>query len=108
MTARPLIAAVLLSFLIACGGGGGSSPSPTPSPSPGTTNPCSSSAVTRIAAPPDELYAASKRDRVDSHSRYGIFDALAVHAARPTRATAGQTQPNNIDVGEIAIVQDEA
>ena len=63
--------------------------------------------MTRASAPVDEVHAAAKRGQVDSHSRYGIFDALAIHAARPLRATADQAPPNNIDIGDIAVVQDE-
>jgi hypothetical protein len=108
MSARPLIAAVVLSFLVACGGGGGSpSPSPTPTPSPGGSNPCVNASSTSATAPVDEVHAAAKRGRVDSHSRYGIFDALAIHAARPPRTAAEQAPSRNIDIGEIAVVQDE-
>lgn len=107
MNARALIAAASLSFLLACGGGGGGNPSPSPNPNPGTSNPCSTASSTEASAPADEVYASTKRNRVDTHSRYGIFDAIALHAARPVRATAGPATLDNIDIGEIAIVQDE-
>ena len=108
MSVRALIAAASLSFLLACGGGGGNpSPSPTLNPNPGTSNPCSTAFSTGALAPVDVAYASAKRDRVDTHSRYGIFDALALNAARPPRATAGEPAPSTIDIGEIAVVQDE-
>ncbi len=107
MNARALIAAALLSFLLACGGGGGGTPSPSPNPNPGTGNPCSTASSTDASAPVDEVRAHAKRTRVDTHSRYGIFDAIALHAARPSRATAGPATLDNIDIGEIAVVQDE-
>ena len=111
MSARLLIAGMCLSVLsVACGGGGGGTPAPTPSPSPNPnpgTNPCVNTSLTRVAAPVDELQAAAKRGQVDAHSRYGIFDALALHASRPPRTTAGQVPSSNLDIGEIAVVQDE-
>jgi hypothetical protein len=111
MSVRALIAAASLSFLLACGGGGGGNPSPSPNPSPnpnpGSSNPCSTASSTGVLAPQDAAYASAKRDRVDTHSRYGIYDALALHAARRPRTAAAEPARDNVDIGEIAVVQDE-
>lgn len=112
-------AALLLAVLhVACGGGGGTPPSnPTP---PSTQNPCSSVSLTGLAAPADHALQSRKRLQVDGANRYNVLDALALNRVRRLRAAEGGGTPaasglaselalgrNAIDIGEIAVIQDE-
>jgi hypothetical protein len=114
------VSAFLLVFLWACGGGNGGSNPPGNPPPGGGTNPCSSVPITALAAPADERVRAAKRNLVDGDSRYNVLDALALHRARPVGSagslgstgsarsgTAAGPQRDNVDIGEIAVVQDE-
>jgi hypothetical protein len=114
---RALCLALLSSTVFACGGGnGGSNNPPGNNPPPTGSNPCSSASLTAAIAPPDERLRAAKREFIDGDSRYNVLDALALHrgrsaAAAGSRRSAG-AQPlgpsrDNVDVGEIAVVQDE-
>ena len=108
----------LVIFLQACNGGSNGSPNPNPGPNPNPNpnppgaDPCSGITSTPITAPADEALRAEKRLFVDGDSRYNIFDALALHRARqlrdaPRRAPRAQGPRDTVDVGEIAVLQDE-
>jgi hypothetical protein len=71
--------------------------------------------LTGLRAPADDRRRGEKRERVDGDSRYSVLNALTLHEAR-RRATAGLgplagpgagPAPDGVDIGEIAVVQDE-
>ena len=109
---RAAASPVLLAVLSACNGGGGNGgPGPGPgTPPPGGANPCSGVSLTALTAPGDQRLRDEKRTRVDGDSRYDVLDALALHRRRSAggvpRAEAGPAR-DNVDIGEIAVVQDE-
>jgi hypothetical protein len=113
---RGLYVAILAAALFACGGGnnGGSDPGGN-NPPPTGTNPCASSSLTAARAPIDEPLRAEKRERIDGGTRYNVLDALALHRSRSVGSvgsrrpgrSAASTPRNDIDIGEIAVVQDE-
>ena len=108
----------------ACGGSGGSggnggNPPPPPGGGTGSQDVCAgtSAEADEIGLEPSSLpsaasadRASSKRERVDGNPRARLFDALwlnrsrADRITRPTSLTRGR---DAIDIGEIAIVQDE-
>ena len=112
-------AAVLASLVVAatlgaCGGsgnGGGSSPPPGGG---GTAqNPCTTAALEADlteGAPPDAALYARKKEVADGNPRGRLLDALWLNRSRAGRADAGPSLTggrNAIDVGEIAIVEDD-
>jgi hypothetical protein len=108
-------AALLLISLQACGGGGGNGGTPTPPPTT-NQNPCSTASSTGVAAPADQALQARKRLQVDGSSRYNVLNALSLSRARQERS--GRSAPSGlseavplgrsaIDIGEIAVIQDE-
>jgi hypothetical protein len=114
---RALLPAVILGWILAaCGGNGngnGSGP-PPPSPGPGASNPCASVAMegeTGVAVgEPDPGLRRRKTEGVDRDPRWRVFDALWTHRQREGRAeplAATAPGPNSIDIGEIAVLQDE-
>ena len=111
---RALAPVVVLALLFACGGGGGNgTPGPTP-PIPGNTDPCASVSLTALSAPADESRRAQKRGFIDGDVRYNLLNALALHESRRPAdlRTVGPSDPrtlgpSDLDVGEIAVVQDE-
>ena len=109
------LASLLAAALWGCGGGsndGGSSPPP---PTPSTQNPCTSASAEAEAFDARPLSGTppfSKKDVLDGASRYRVLDALWLHrqrAARESRTSLQEQAPgaNAIDIGEIAIVQDQ-
>lgn len=102
---------LIFSTLVACNsGGGGGSPAPTPPPA--TSDPCANVSLTEALAPANEALAEAKRQFVDGSTRYNVLDALALSRARARRGPpAVDVQPegvaNRLDIGEIAIIQDE-
>ena len=111
---RGACAAFLVSVVIACGGNGGSN-SPN-EPPPSGSNPCSNVSITGFRPSADERLRGEKRERIDGDARYNVLDALALHQARSLRsqesgaaagAPAAGPSRDNVDVGEIAVVQDE-
>ncbi len=114
---KRFVTAVALGLLAsACGSSSGSSTNPPPTTS---TNPCASAAEeadqTEIELPADELAArhARKTNVLDGNPRWRVLDALWTHREYSER---NQRTPderrtisprNNVDVGEIAVVQDE-
>ncbi len=105
----------------ACGGSGGGSPAPTPPPAPTTpTNPCSTTSFEELDAPApfdSGLARQLKAERLDGNPRWRVLDALWTHRARAsprvrrldsTTGSPGAPFPGRaIDVGEIAVMQDE-
>jgi len=116
---RGLCLALLSSAAFACGSGNGGSNPPGNNPPSSGSNPCSSSSLTAAIAPPDERLRIEKREFIDGDSRYNVLNALALHrsrslgstgSARSAESAGGQTpgrSRDNVDVGEIAVVQDE-
>jgi len=102
--------------LVACGGSGGGSDSPAP-PAPGGGNPqevCSGTGATAELeeSQPDRAaldLTARKHERVDGNPRGRLFDALWLNRSRGAipRAAATAAGRDTVDVGEIAVVQDE-
>jgi hypothetical protein len=108
--------AVLLT-LGACGGSGGSGGgTPPPSTGGGTQDVCTgtSAGADGLDSTPSRSLAADltsrKKERTDGNPRGRLFDALWLHRSRadrilrPDALTAGR---DAIDVGEIAVVQDQ-
>ncbi len=110
--------AVALAFG-ACGGGSGGGGTPPPSPGGGNgSEVCTGTGAeadvlelqpSRTSATAADL-AARKAERVDGNPRGRHLDALWLNQARAgriTRPDALTSGRSNIDVGEIAVVQDE-
>ena len=109
----PFVAALALAG--ACGGsGGGSTPPPGPTPPPAPSgNPCATVATEdRSLAPTSPRAAASKTQVIDGDPRWRVLDALWLNRASGVRTARG-TAPNQatgrnaVDVGEIAVLQDQ-
>ncbi len=100
---------------IACGSGSGNGGTPPPpTPGPGPSNPCLSAAVEGAPAlsvtAPDPALVRRKRESIDHDPRWRVLDALWTHrqrAGRTVREAASTGARNNVDVGEIAVLQDE-
>ena len=113
---RALLPAILAACLLAaCGGSNGNGgDNPSPNPGGGSQNPCASaSAETGMDLPataPSEAALRRKRGLVDHNPRWRVFDALWTHRQRialggeRAAETAGR---DPIDIGEIAVLQDE-
>lgn len=116
-TAALSFGSALLVGLVACGGGGGGGTPPPTTPPPASSNPCTNVSLTGFRTPADERLRAEKRLRVDGGSRYSVLNALALHksrlrgsgeaAAGPLPRGAGGPAPDAVDIGEIAVVQDD-
>jgi hypothetical protein len=115
---RALLPAVLAAWcLAACGGSNGNGgETPPPNPGGGGTgqNPCSTAPVEPGAdvavAPPSEGALRRKKEVLDRDPRWRVFDALWTH--RQKIALGGETAAETsgreaVDIGDIAIVQDE-
>ena len=113
--AAVLAALALAAALAACGGSGnGGGSSPPPGGGGGTAqNPCTTASLEADiteGAPPDPAAYARKREITDGNPRGRLLDALWLNRSRAGRAgrapslTEGR---NAVDVGDIAIVQDE-
>jgi hypothetical protein len=110
------VAGLLAVALSACGGGGSGNGPSTPPPAgggdPGST--CSTASLEADAAdaPTSAQLAAQegKRERVDGNPRGRLLDALWLNRARadrsPTRRSLTEGR-DAVDVGEIAVIQDE-
>ncbi len=102
----------------ACGGsgGGGGTPSPPPGGGTGPQDVCTGTSAeadgldAHAGAPASSNLAVRKSERVDGNPRGRLFDALWLNRSRadrirrPTTLTGGR---DAIDVGEVAVVQDE-
>ena len=112
-------AALWLGLLQGCGGSGSNNDPPS---NPGTSsNPCSNALTSELAAPAaaDDQLRLDKRTAIDRDSRYRVLDSLSLHneaaqwrerASRNRRqADAAPTVSGGdaVDVGEIAVLQDE-
>jgi len=113
---RSLLAALLITgVLSACGGSGGNSnPPPSPGPGPGSQNPCSTASaeadVEPATAPASGERSSRKTNVADGNPRGRLLDALWLHKARAGRIRRPEALAEGrdaIDVGEIAVVQDE-
>ena len=103
----------------ACGGSGGGGGTPSPPPGGGTDpqDVCTGTSVEAdgldarpAGAPASNSLAVRKAERVDGNPRGRLFDALWLNRSRadrirrPTALTGGR---DAIDIGEVAVVQDE-
>ena len=105
---------------MACGGEGGSSPPPTQTP-PGNSsqNPCPAQELADVPAPspgqfaPDRTGVPSKEaTSFDGSTRWRVLDDLWINRqaearVAPGRRAASEPPVNQVDVGAIAVVQDE-
>jgi hypothetical protein len=103
----------------ACGGGsGGSDDGGTPTPPPGgTTDVCSGTGdeadgldISQPRTREDIDLAIRKSERSDGNPRGRLYDALWLNRSRAGRIappTAQATGRDSIDIGEVAVVQDE-
>jgi hypothetical protein len=114
---------VSVATLCACGGngnggtGGGGNGGGTPTPPPtGSTNPCSTVAIEgepdSVAISPDPGVLRRKTGALDLNPRWRLFDALWTNRQRRatdtlTRTPGAAAGPDAVDVGEIAVLQDE-
>ena len=109
---------VALAALSACGGSGGSGGPRLrrrPAGGTGTQEVCTATAAEADGRDVQPSTAAAvnlairKSERVDGNPRGRLFDALWLNASRSgrVRADAGAAGRDAIDVGEIAVVQDE-
>jgi hypothetical protein len=112
--------ALLLAASIGCGGGGegGSSPPPSqPPPSNPGQNACSiaDTAGTEVSSEPqvrDPRLPAKPSGGIDGSTRWRVLEDLWIHAqaqARrgPDRRDAAAPPADGIDIGAIAVIQDE-
>ena len=112
MFARSLaVPALLLFALVACNRGNNGGSDDPDDPPPAGNNPCSAVTITGLRAPGDERLRAEKRMRIDGDVRYNVLDALALNKARVLRSDTSLAPPaaqgNSIDIGDIAVVQDQ-
>jgi hypothetical protein len=116
IAARSLLAAFLTACsLAACDGSGNRSETPPPGGGgSGSQNPCATTSVEADLQPGVTRSAEEirrKTDVVDGDPRWRVLEALWTHRQRSTRIRAEQTAPSpgrdRVDIGEIAIVQDE-
>jgi hypothetical protein len=115
--ARVLLVALFLGGLTAaCGDSGdGGTPPPAPGPAPpAVQNPCAAAAIEPgLAARSDAAGptppSSAKTDRLDRSSRYRVLDALWLHQQEASRSSTRPSARSGsaLDVGEIAVVQDE-
>src|SRR5574338_910475 len=110
----PFVVFVMAAFAAGCGGGGnGGNGSPSPSPSPGGTNqnPCTTAAVLEeelASRAGDEKLPPRDKTRVDGSMPWRVLDDVYAHRAAVLRGEAVTVpQPNNADIGQIAVLQDQ-
>jgi hypothetical protein len=113
MPIRTLPIALALALVTACGGsGGGGSTPPPPSPGPSPQNPCSTVALDEtLAAPAPGLAPPPKTEGIDGNPRWRVLDALWLNREAQLRGVGrraeGLAERSAVDIGEIAVVQDE-
>jgi hypothetical protein len=117
MSIRPralLPAAIFPWLLAACGGSNGGGGTPPPGPGTGSSNPCATASVEGEAfldvREPDPGVRRQKTESIDRDPRWRVFDALWLHrqrANRPESLVAASPGRQSIDIGEIAVLQDE-
>jgi hypothetical protein len=112
MRVRSLPIALALA-LAACGGGsGGGGTTPPPAPGPSPQNPCATAAIdddltahAPLQAPPPKTTA------IDGNPRWRVLDALWLNREAALRGVGrraqGLAERAAVDIGEIAVVQDE-
>ena len=112
-----LFAAMALGLLAsACGGSSGTS---SPTPPPTTTNPCAAAAAegeeqSEISLEDRAAARLLKTNVLDGSPRWRVLDALWTHRQYLERGEArtpgnlrGLSARSNVDVGDVAVVQDE-
>ena len=114
---RALLPAIVAAWLLAACGGSNGNGGDNPNPNPGggnSQNPCASASVEpELEAPataPSEAALRHKRGVVDHNPRWRVFDALWTHRQRIAlggERAAETTGRDSVDIGEIAVVQDE-
>ena len=112
---RVLLPVLSLAWMVAaCGSNNGGSPGPSPGPGTGTTNPCATAAVegeaVSVAGEATASTLRQKTEVIDRDPRWRVLDALWTHRQRAGRArelAATVSGRNAIDIGEIAVLQDE-
>ena len=116
MPRSPRVLLPLLSLawmLAACGSNNGGSQGPAPAPPTGT-NPCATATVegetVSLAGEAAATTVRQKTEVIDRDPRWRVLDALWLHrqrAGRPRELAATASGRNSIDIGEIAVLQDE-
>jgi hypothetical protein len=109
------VACALALVIGACGGDSGGSGGGPPSPPPsGNTDVCSGTGdeadgadISQFRTPEDANLAIRKSERSDGNPRGRLFDALWLHKSGADRQTALASGRESIDIGEIAVVQDD-
>ena len=112
---RVLLPVLSLAWMVAaCGSNNGGSPGPSPGPGTGTTNPCATATVegeaVSVAGEATASTLRQKTEVIDRDPRWRVLDALWIHRQRAGRArelAATVSGRNSIDIGEIAVLQDE-
>jgi hypothetical protein len=114
---RALLPAIVAAWLLAACGGSNGNGGDNPNPNPGggnSQNPCASASIEPgLEAPataPSEAALRLKRGVVDHNPRWRVFDALWTHRQRSAlggERAAETTGRDSVDIGEIAVVQDE-
>ena len=114
---RALLPAIVAAWLLAACGGSNGNGGDDPNPNPGggnSQNPCASASVeTELEAPapaPSEAALRQKRGVVDHNPRWRVFDALWTHRQRIAlggERAAETTGRDSVDVGDVAVIQDE-
>jgi hypothetical protein len=115
---RQPLPALVLAATMACGGEGGSSPPPTQTP-PGNSsqNPCPAQELADTPVPrgqlaPDRTGTPKEATSFDGSTRWRVLDDLWINRqaearVAPDRRAVSEPPVNQVDVGEIAVVQDE-
>jgi hypothetical protein len=125
---KRVLAATGLGLLISACGGSSSPAPPNNPPPPATENPCATVAIedqteARSSAADVAVARERKTNRLDRNPRWRVLDALWTHREAESRRDAAVVPPDrdpeprdrrplapprsNVDVGEIAVVQDE-
>ena len=122
-----LTACAVAAGLAACGGGngggGGGNGGGNTNPPPAAQNPCATASVEpsdeQLSLPPDDESSSAARIRkqnsIDGDPRWRVLEALWLHREAQARRDADRTalsapaapSRDSVDVGEIAVLQDE-
>jgi hypothetical protein len=115
---RALLPVFVALGLAACGGSndGGGNGSDSPPPGTGAPNPCATAPVETDAGPgildADPGIRRRKTETIDRNPRWRVLDALWTHRQHadrrgPRSARTAASGPSSIDIGDIAVLQDE-
>ena len=107
---RAALAALLLIFVIACGGDGNSNGSPPPGQTPAPQDPCASIRSQELQTA-DAPASGLKTRGIDGSPQWRVLDALWTHQAGLTRRAdvrpVGPPAATASDIGDIAVLRDE-